>query len=255
MRKKRFVTTWAVVEVIFLAVLAGGFYLSRNKADLIIYYGVRTANALVIAVIAIALAALIISFFLFLGAYQKRYRRLRPQKPAPAPAPAQAKPDVNSEEYIRGKIEYFLGVRPRLRGELTECLNQMDSINEKQASLREVRTRIDAGFLQNVAESLDKAESSIWKNLLAIINVAEIWDPKEAGDPAWAAVYDEPRASIRSGLKLNDDLLKQCAILLTKGTAFANDKSLSREAENDLDATITVIDRLRDMGGFPGSDT
>ena len=248
MKKRRFLTTWAIVDAIFAIVLAYGVYLTQNKTDLIIYYGVRAANVLVIAIIAIALAALIISFALFYKNYRKKYQLKKQPKPKPEPAPAAI--DVNSEGYIRGKLQYFLGLRPRLREELTECLKQMDSINEKQASLNEIRSRLDVGFLQNVADSLDKAESSIWKNLLGIINIAEIWDPKEAGDPGWAPVYDERRKSIRAGIKINDDLLKQCAILLTKGTTFANDKSLSREAENDLEATIIAINQLRDMSGI-----
>ena len=245
MKKKRFLTAWAIVSAIIVAVLLLGYYFSQNKTNLIISYGIRTANAMIVAIIAIAIVAFAISLLLFSHAYRKKYRRA----PKPKPEPAPVKLDINSEAYIREKLEYFLGVRPLLHDELTECFVQMDSIKEKQASLAEVRSRNNAGFLQTVADSLDKAESSILNNMQAIINIAEIWDPREAGNPVWKTVYDERRKSVGDRIKLNNDLLMQSAKLLTKGTTFANDKTLSNAATDDLSATIEVIDQLRHMSG------
>ena len=259
MKKRRFITAWVVVSVIILVVLLVGLVLSQNKTDLIIMLGIREANVLVLAIIIISAIALAVSFLLFLSAYRKRFLNTRKPKPKPKPEPAPAAAgtdNINSEEYIRGKLERFLDIRPQLRIELMACLTQMDSINEKQASLSQIRLNSDAGYLQVVVDSLDKVEFSIWDNLLAVINIAQIWDPKEAMDPGWVAVYDERRREIKARIDLNNDLLKQSAILMTKGTTLANDKSLSRQAEavDDLEATTKVIDQLRDMSGIPEGD-
>ena len=246
MEKKRILIAWIVTSAIFALILLYGFYLNQNKTDLIIYYGIKAANAMVVAIVVVAIVALLISLLLFLKNYRKQ---LQFRQAALQAEPLVAKSYIQSEAYVRSRLEHFLGTKPRLHAELIECLQQMDSIGQKQASLREVRSRSNVAFLESVADSLEKAEHAIFKNLLAIINIAEIWNTKKAGDPGWSAVYDEQLKSIKAGIKLNDDLLKQCAILLTKGTTLANDKSLSREAENDLEATITVINQLRNMSG------
>ena len=256
MKKRRFVTA----SVICLVGLATGLVLSRNKTDLIIVLGIRGANAFVLAIIVISAIALAVSFLLFLNVYRKRYLKAGKPKPKPKPKqnpePAAPQASINNEEYVRGKLEHFIDIRPRLINELRACLTQMDSINEKQASLSQIRLHNDTGYLQIVTNSLDKAKLSIWNNMLAIINIAQIWDPKEAGTPGWAAVYDERRKEIKARIDLNDNLLRQCAILMTKGTTLANDKSLSRQTEavDDLEATTKVIDQLRDMSGLMEGD-
>ena len=252
--RKRFLTAWAVVSAIIAAVLLAGIFLGQNKTDLIVLYGIRAANIIAASMIVAPAVILAVTFLLFNRAYRKKYRPVRQPKlrPEPAPAPTPVKADINSEGYVRGKLEHFLESRPRLREELALCLAQMDSIKDKQSALSEVRLQNDAGCLEIVSDSLDKARISIWNNLLAVINIAQIWDPKEAGEAELSDVYDERRREIRARIELNDDLLKQSAILLTKGTSFANDKSLSRQAdaEGDLAATIKVIDQLRDMSGI-----
>jgi uncharacterized membrane protein len=248
LNKKLFITIWVILSAVFAAILLSGFYYSQNKTGLIVMYGIRTANTMVTAIIVIAVIALVLSFLMFFNAYRKKYR------PAPKarvkPEPEADVVDINNEEYIRGKLTHFADVRPRLRDELAECLSQMDSINEKQASLNEIRRRSNAGCLQLVEDSLDVAERSIWNNLQAVINIAEIWDPKEAGDPEWGNIYEKRRKSVRAYIKLNNDLLREGAILLTDGTTLANDKTQSSEgAKRELEASIETIAKLRDMSG------
>jgi len=223
--------------------LAVGLFYLQNKSELIIRYDIKTANMMIIGMILVAVLALIVINIFCIARYLKKYKIKHPPKPKSTLISVDA--DVNSERYIRGKIEYFLGIRPKLQDELNKCLKQMDSIKEKQASLKEVRVRNDAAFLHNVAESLDKAELSIWDNTKAIINIAEIWDEQEGKDDSWKDVFDEQRKSIMNRIGLSDDLLKQSSMLLTKGTTFANDKVSTDEAKVDLESTMEVIEQLR----------
>ena len=247
MSKKGFTVFWVIVDACLLAVLAYGIFLGRNKAELIVLYDIRTASFMVPAVIILALVLLVLVNVLFARGYGKRYRVAPPPKPKPEPAPV--KIDVNSERYIRSQLMNFLGIRPRLREQLQACLEQIDGINKMESSLGNVRMRSDAAFLEVAAESLEKAKVSILENMKAIINVAEIWNPKEAGDAAWSDIYKDRLKLIAAGINLNDDYLKQSAILLTKATDLANKKGLTDEGMNDLEATIKVIDRLGTMGG------
>ena len=248
MGKKGYTVFWVIVDACLLAVLAYGLYLSRNKAELIVMYDIRSANFMVPAVIILAVVLLVLVNVLFARGYGKRYYVKPAPKPQPEPPPV--KVDVNSEKYIRSQLMYFLGIRPRLREQLQACLEQIDGINKMVSSLGNVRMRRDAAFLEVAAESLDKAKVSILDNMKAVINVAEIWNPKEAGEPAWSDIYKDRLKLIAAAINLNDDYLKQSAILLTKATDLANKKALTDEGKNDLEATITVIDQLGTMGGI-----
>ena len=254
MSKKGYKVLWVVVCACLVAVLAYGLFLSRNKAELIILYDIRTANAIVPVIVVIAAVLLILANLLFAAGYRKWYR-VKPPTPAPqAQQPGtQANVDVSSERYIRSQLMYFLGIRPRLREQLQACLEQIDGINKMVSSLSNVRMRRDAAFLEIAEESLEKAKDSILDNMKAVINVAEIWNPKEAGEPAWSDIYKDRLKLIAAAINLNDDYLKQSAILLTKATDLANKKALTDEGKNDLEATITVIDQLGTMGGVMGA--
>jgi len=250
LNKKHFTLFWVIIDVCLLAFLAGGLYLSQNKSELIIQYGIRTANYIIIALIVAAAVLLALVNLLCAGRYKKRYHIRRAPKPRPAPEPAPARIDVNSKGYVRGQLEYFLPIRPRLATELSTCLEQLDGIAKMQSSLEKVRFRNNAPFLQVVADSLDKAEFSIRENMKAIINIAEIWNPKEAGDAAWRDIYEERQHLIATIIKHNDDYLRQSAVLLTKATDLANKKAITGDGENELAATIKAIDQLGAMSGF-----
>ena len=248
MNKKQFMVFWPVIDFCLLAFLAISLYLSQNKAGLIIQYNIRTANILVVALIVIAVALLIVVNLLCAARYQKRYRAKQPPKPAPAPAPV--KINMDSEGYVRGQIESFIPVRPRLAAELSACLEQLDGIDRMQSSLENVRSRNNAPFLQVVADTLDKAEFSIKENMKAIINITEIWNPKEAGDAAWRDIYEERKSLIVSIIGHNEDYLKQSAVLLTKATDLANRKAVTGDGDGELEATIKAIDQLGEMSGL-----
>jgi len=157
---------------------------------------------------------------------------------------------VNSEGYVRGQLEYFLPIRPRLTNELSTCLKQLDGIDRMQSSLKNVRARNNAPFLQVVADTLDRAEFSIKENMKAIINIAEIWNPKEAGEETWRDIYKERQKLIATIIGHNEDYLKQSAVLLTKATDLANKKAITGDGENELEATIKAIDQLGVLSGF-----
>ena len=251
---KRFTKGRIIIDIILFMLLALGLYLSQNKADLIVMFNIRTANAIVMALIIIAIAMLALISITHLGIFNKSYQAARRANPAPGQGQGQgqAGADVYSEGYVRERLEHFFKIRPRLHDELTQGLAQLDSIIDKQAALKEVRSRNQDGFLGTVAESLDKAKASIIINMLAIIDKAEIWNPKEAGDAAWSEIYDERRKQIHKWLNLNEELLRESARLLTKATELANDRDLasSERGKSDLLATIKAIEQLREISGL-----
>ena len=250
MKKGQFIKVWLIIDICLVVFLACGLFLSQNKSWLIIQYDIRSANMTVVAMIVIAVILLVVVNLLFAKAYQKHHRPIRPPKPKPAPEPAPARVDVDSKGYVRGQLEYFLPIRPRLANELSTCLKQLDGIDRMQTSLGNVRARNNAPFLQVVADTLDRAEFSIKENMKAIINIAEIWNPKEAGEETWRDIYRERQQLIATIIGHNEDYLKQSAVLLTKATDLANKKAITGDGENELEATITAIDQLGAMSGL-----
>jgi hypothetical protein len=235
---------------LFYACIAAGAAALRliNRTWLIITVGIVAADALLRGGWALlACAFLTGSGVLFAGwrksrrlergaAYSVRFSLDKEQDPA----------------VIRGEITGLLGVRPKLKELLTQGLSQMDSMDRKQAKLKEILDRNSASSLNEVVSTLDGTEQTVCKNLVRVLNRAILWDPYEANKPGKEAIFDEHKKYIGRILDKNESILTMCDTLLAETVSYLGEKTSG--ADDGALGLAAMTDVMRSLRGMESGD-
>jgi hypothetical protein len=155
-------------------------------------------------------------------------------------------------EVIRGEITRLLGVRPRLKESLTLGLAQMDSIDRKQARLREILDRSDTASLNEVVSTLDGAEQTVCRNLVRVLNRAILWDPYEANKPGKEAVFEGHKKYIGRILDKNENVLTMCDTLLAETVSYLGEKT--SDADDGALGLMAMTEVMRSLRGMDGGE-
>ncbi|MDR1203944.1 MAG: hypothetical protein LBL26_00470 [Peptococcaceae bacterium] len=241
---------WLRKAGIFYGCVAAGAVILRliDRTWLIISMGIVTADALLLGGrILLACVFLAGSAVLFTG-WRKSWQLER----SAAYAVKLSLDKTQSPGVIRGEITRLLGVRPRLKEPLTLGLSQMDSIDRKQAKLKEILDRNDAASLNEVVSTLDEAEQTVCKNLVRVLNRAILWDPYEANKPGKEAVFEGHQRYIGRILDKNESILTMCDTLLAETVSYLGEKTSG--ADDGALGLVAMTEVMRSLRGMDGGD-
>jgi hypothetical protein len=149
---------------------------------------------------------------------------------------------------IRKELTRLISIRPRLKDLLTWGLAQMDSIDRKQAKLKEILDRNQVASMNEVVSTLDGAEQTLCKNLVRVLNRGILWDPHEVNKPGKAAVFEEHKRYIGQILDKNENILTMCDTLLAETVSYLGEKTYDADdGALGLKAMTEVMHSLRGM--------
>lgn len=245
MRKK-----WLRNAVIFYGCVAAGAaaLCLADRTWLIITMGIAAANALrtggwiLLACVFLAGSAVLMV----------RRRKSRQLERIAAYSVKLSLDKKQNPEVIRGEITRLTEVRPRLKEPLALGLSQMDSIDRKQAKLKEILDRNDAAALNEVVSTLDETEQTVCKNLVRVLNRAILWDPYEANKPGKEAVFEGHKKYIARILDKNENILTMCDTLLAETVSYLGEKSA--DADGGALGLMAMTEVMRSLRGMDGGD-
>jgi|GEM_PF-3321515 len=238
----------AILNVIILIGFIVLFFMHMNKVSMIISMGIQTANLILNIVLAALILIFLVGNFLVYRISRRTIERERHIKRARKEARREEdelkkEQNTNSPRYVRSELEKLIPVRPRLRLELGEGLDQITSIERKEEKFSEIlRRNRETTSLNEVMNTIHETKDSICLNLSKIVNRAIIWDPNEV--EAKKEIYDVSKGFIYGYLKLNDRLLDKCNILLNDALVFIEGRSGNSNSEIGLDVMIDTMKTL-----------
>lgn len=170
---------------------------------------------------------------------------MKNQKPAKPAAPLRVEKEEDyDEDAIKQEVLKLLKLRPNLQGELRQACEQMDSINRKQAKIKEIFTR-NKMDIDEVEETIAIAEKSLLHNVVKIINRADLWDTEECNRAEKADIYKEHRTQIQNRLKQNEEILINCDELLSATMIYMETKNKdSASGQLHLETMTEAIKKL-----------
>lgn len=236
MKKK--VLTGTIVNLILVIGLI--VLLILDRTTLIISMGVTAANLIKQGGTAALIVLLVLHNTLWvIGLLKKEKQRL---------------PDISltvssdtsyDSEQLRKELHRFARERTGLKQELTEALEQMDSMDRKQEKLLSIFKRNKEESLGEVEATIEIAEQSMFRNIARMINRAILWDPLEANKAGKEKVYQEHQKHIRYLLNQNEEMLSKCDFLLSETVSYIGDKKGGgKSGELHLDAMMEAIRSL-----------
>jgi hypothetical protein len=229
------------------AALAALLFAGANRTELIVWMGVRGAGAsLAAARAALALAFLAGNALLGRGAL----REARASKPA-----REVSLNLNVGQNramdppaVRQELLRVARERPRLARMLHDGALQLDSMDRKQAKLKEIlrNSSASAGFAREIPVAVDETEQLICQNLAKVLNRAVLWDPNEAGRQDKAQIYEGHLDYIARHLARNEDALNACDALLAEMLNYMDERGVGgNEGAETLAAMTEALQNLR----------
>jgi hypothetical protein len=223
-----------------------GFFLLSDKVALIIALGLKAANLLILCNIIVPAVLFVAGNSFLIVKNRKQFVREKPKEVTLT----SGKEDKVAPENIRRDLKALIASNPELAGMLNECFLQMDSIDNKQAKLKDVLARNDFGALREVGNSIDEAEVHICKNLSKIVDRAIMLNSLERESAEKSMIVEENRNRIRGILKANNEILSLCDILLTESINYLDEKNSSGDSgQLNLTAMTEAIQTLRTLNG------
>ena len=176
----------------------------------------------------------------------RKRRELAPPEPPPVMELDSSEPA--GPEQIRRELHSFRKVRPALQDQIDAAIAQMDSMDRKQAKLRELFRRNRISSLGEVETTIDDVELCMCRNLVKLINRMVLWDPLEWNKPGKEPIYAEHRAYIQKMLAKNDAILSKCDILLVETVSYMDEKDSDMDSgQLHLDVMTETIQSLRQI--------
>lgn len=234
-----------ISHIVFDALLlaAAAVFAHIDKADLVIYFGVVIADIITAAVwIGIALLFLINNIQMIL-------RLICSNRKQPLPIELTITYDkAIAPEDIRKEIARYRRERPALQDCFDHATAQMDSIDRKQAKIKQLFDKNAIGTLNDVIHVVDDAEQAICRNMIKILNRAILWDPMEWNQRGKERIYAQHRAYILQYLERNNQILEKCDILLSETVDYVNEKdSANDNGQLHLDVMTETIQTLKSI--------
>lgn len=145
---------------------------------------------------------------------------------------------TSGQKEIREQLEIMMGMRPKLRGEISRCLDQLNALNSQLNRFNQLIKSNEAESVSGAIVGLKEIEQTLCFNFKGVINssVAAEEDSSAATDKN----YKESRARIRHVIEAN-------SFVLDKGNEFLlaiADNISQIEAGSDtvlLDSWLKVI--------------
>jgi hypothetical protein len=151
---------------------------------------------------------------------------------------------------IRGELTRLSGSRPKLKDLLALGLSQMDSIDRKQAKLKEILDRNGVTSMSEVISTLDGAEQTLCQNMVRVLNRAILWDPLEANKPGKEAVFEGHRKYMSRILDKNESMLTMCDTLLAETVSYLGEKT--SDADDGALGLAAMTEVMRSLRGMTG---
>lgn len=215
MKKKQIIK--CSISVIFIILLFIALFM--DPTSLIITMGIGPARILKWALTGLFAVGFLFNTIVMIRMLLKERKREEPTTKLYA-----ARAEKYDEDAIKAEVERFLKIRPNLQTELKQACDQMDSINRKQAKIREILTR-NKMDIQEVEDTIAIAEKSLLHNVVKIINRADLWDTEECNRAEKAEIYREHREQIQNRLKQNEEILINCDVLLSATMDYIENKN------------------------------
>jgi len=118
---------------------------------------------------------------------------------------------TSGQEEIRDQLKIIIATRPKLRQEINDCLNQLDSVKSMYDRFNQLIKSNEAEFVSGAIVGLKEIERTVCSNLKWVINssIAAEEDYSSATDK----FYDQSRERIRQVIDAND-------LIIDKGNEF-----------------------------------
>lgn len=217
--------------------------LTLKREDLIIRFGIRSADALLpLAWAGWAVAAVGLNVLYLLGRRRAQKRRAA----APIKLTFAADKALDPAE-LRRELARFQQERPQLTALLQQGLDQLDNIDRKKEKMSELLERNELSLLSQASGALAAAEQTLCRKLVLVLNRALLCDPQEENARRREAVYQEHARAMQVFLNENEDVLNRCETLLTETVRFVEEKKAGRETM-DLQIMTDVIHSLANDG-------
>lgn len=230
-----------VYNVVLLA--ASLFFSSIKKADMVIYLGVTVAD-----ILPVVFWILILLLFAVGNLLMVRRILIKRKIMAEANIPDiqfTGTSELSPDEVRRELIKYKPG-RPKLSGRIDTVLEQMDSMDRKQAKLQQIFSQNKVETLHEVEQVVDQAEQAMCRNNVKILNRVILWDPLEWNKAGKEQIYAQHTAYIEKYIGINEDILSKCDILLSETVDYVNEKNDDMQSgQMHLDVMTETVQALR----------
>ena len=144
---------------------------------------------------------------------------------------------TTTPEAIRDNFERILRKNPKLDGVIEKCLDQMDSMDYKQARLQHLIDNNDALFATGAVDVLDQVETHLCGNFRNIINVFVAGGCNEGGVKPKSIDMDE----VNEYLEANEAILNDVQELISQLTTYINDRNTNKSDLVQLDAWNEMV--------------
>lgn len=183
--------------------------------------------------------------------------RLRQEKHNQTIAAARVTPiefsakEMLNAEVLREELGNFYKQRPALQEQILTAIAQIDSMDRKQAKLREIFERNHVSTLDEVESTVNDAEQILCRNMAKLINRIILWDPLEWNKPGKENIYDNHRIYMKKLLDQSDEILSKCDLLLAETVSYLDEKDAGMDSERlHLDVmteTIQLLSNIKSM--------
>jgi hypothetical protein len=244
---KKFIRNISILNAV-LIVWALAFFLFTDKVAMIIAWGLKPANRFIVFNIVLLIGFFVAGNAILLIRNRKLFKRSKqPQPLPPLMTVGEGKHDPGN---IRKDLQTLMTVNPEWSALLSEGIAQLDSIDKKQAQLKDVLARNDSGALNEVENAIDEAEVCLSKNLSKVVDRAIMLNSLERVSPEKDAILQENENRMTAILKKNAEVLSLCDILLTESINYLDEKDASvNSGALNLEAMTDAIRTLRTLNG------
>lgn len=149
---------------------------------------------------------------------------------------------------LREELEHFYKQRPALQEQITAAIAQLDSMDRKQAKLREIFERNHVKTLDEVEATVNDAEQVLCRNMAKLINRIILWDPLEWNKPGKEKIYESHRVYMKKLLDQCEEILSKCDILLAETVSYLDEKDAGLDSDKlHLDVMTETIQLLSNI--------
>ena len=215
---------------------AGGLgFVAANvfRVALIVSQGIIAANALVTACLVVAGAGLVVAALGTIPIIRRQTARLSDSRRTALLAGGKETPQV-----IRDELRRLQKLHPLLTAELDSCLEQLDSMDRRQAQLDEIlrisKTEIEWSSVKDLLQSVEKV---ICANLRAVIVRGIACDQSDQPN---SEHYNELKELIQTQLAKNQKLLDESKEALTHVADLISGDSAAGDSI-ELDSWLKVL--------------